>query len=128
MRVLVVDDDDIARELLTSTLREAGHTVFELSFALGAPRVVFERAIEAVVLDVTLPDFNGDKLTRVLRQNSRGRSLAIVLTSSRPVNELYALAMAVDADAVVPKSEIRGRLDLAVAHAVRCRSRPSASP
>jgi CheY-like chemotaxis protein len=35
MRVLVVDDDDIARELLTSTLRHAGHTVFELSSALG---------------------------------------------------------------------------------------------
>ena len=128
MRVLVVDDDDIARELLASTLKQAGHTVFELSSALGAPRAVFEHAIEAVVIDVTLPDLNGDKLTRVLRQNSRGRSLAIVLTSSRPVNELYALATAVDADAVVPKSEVRRRLDLAVAHAVRSRGRPSAPP
>jgi DNA-binding response OmpR family regulator len=128
MRILVVDDDDMARELLTSTLEQAGHTVFELSSALGAPRVVFERAIDAVVLDVMLPDFSGDKLTRVLRQNAQGRSLAIVLTSSRPVAELHALAIAVDADGAVPKSEIRTRLDLAVAHAVRCRSRPSAPP
>jgi CheY-like chemotaxis protein len=125
MRVLVVDDDDIARELLTSTLKQAGHTVFELSSALGAPRAVFEHAVEAVVLDVTLPGFGGDKLTRVLRQNSHGRSLAIVLTSSRPVDELHALAIAVDADAAVPKGEIRARLDLALTHAVRCRERVS---
>ncbi|MBN1609582.1 MAG: response regulator [Polyangiaceae bacterium] len=128
MRVLVVDDDDIARELLASTLKQAGHTVFELSSALGAARVVFERAIEVVVLDVTLPDFSGDKLTRVLRQNAHGRSLAIVLTSSRPAGELHALAIAVGADGAVPKSDIRTRLELAVAHAVRCRSRPSVSP
>jgi DNA-binding response OmpR family regulator len=75
------------------------------------------------VLDVTLLDFSGDKLTRVLRQNSRGCGLAIVLTSSRPADELHVLAMAVDADGAVPKSEIRLRLDLAVRHAVHRRGR-----
>jgi CheY-like chemotaxis protein len=125
MRVLVVDDDEITRELLTSTLRQAGHQVFELSSAIGVSRTVFQRDIEAVILDVVLPGLNGDKLTQVLRQNSRGKDLAIVLISAKPAHELRALAMAADADAIVPKSDIRQRLGTALAQAAQRRLRVS---
>jgi DNA-binding response OmpR family regulator len=125
MRVLVVDDDEITRELLTSTLRQAGHKVFELGSAIGVSRTVFQRDIEAVILDVMLPDLNGDKLVQVLRQNSRGKDLAIVLVSSQPAHELRAIAMAADADAIVPKSDIRQRLGTALAQAVQRRLRVS---
>ena len=36
IRVLVIDDDDVARELLMSTLERGGHAVFELPSAIGA--------------------------------------------------------------------------------------------
>ena len=117
MRILIIDDDDIARELLCSTLKQVGHEVFELATAIGATRAIFEHNIEAVVVDVNLPDISGDKLARVLRQNPRGHSLAIVLVSSRPIDELRALAAIAQADGVVPKSNIRGGLEAALAQA-----------
>jgi CheY-like chemotaxis protein len=122
MRVLVIDDDDIARELVASTLEKLGYSVFELPSAIGATRLIFQRAIEAVVIDVMLPDMNGDKLAKLLRENSRGPRLAIVLISSRPVEELQRLATAADADAVVPKTDIRTRLGLVLKAAHQSRA------
>jgi CheY-like chemotaxis protein len=122
-RVLVIDDDDIARELLTQVLKGVGYTVFTLPSAIGATREIFQNGIDAVVVDVMLPDIDGDKLARVLRQNSRGRGLAIVLVSSRPVEELRALAASAQADMVLPKAQIRARLAEVVAHALELRGK-----
>ena len=121
MRILIIDDDDVARELLSSTLKQSGHKVFELATAIGATRSIFEHGIEAVVVDVNLPDISGDKLARVLRQNPRGARLGIVLVSSRPIDELRALASVCQADAVVSKSDIRSRLEMAVQRACQRR-------
>ena len=128
MRILIIDDDDIARELLCSTLKRLGHEVHELATAIGATRAIFAHDIDAVVVDVMLPDISGDKLARVLRQNSRGQSLAIVLVSSLPIDELRALALVAQADGVVPKSNIRAGLEPALTRAYQRRklaSRPA---
>jgi CheY-like chemotaxis protein len=121
VRVLVIDDDDIARELMVSTLEDAGYVVVSLPSAIGATRTIYKKGIQAVVLDVMMPDINGDKLAKLLRQNARGRNLAIVLVSSRPGDELQLLAASADADAVVGKAEIRTRLTPALAQACRTR-------
>lgn len=121
MRVLVIDDDDIARELLASTLEADGHDVFELPSAIGASREIYRNEIDAVVLDVMMPDINGDKLARLLRGNSRGGALVIVLVSSRPLEELEGLARAAGADAVVAKEHIRKELVAALLRGERLR-------
>lgn len=123
MRILVIDDDDVARELISSVLDDGGHDVFELPSAIGATREIFKNAIDVVVLDVMMPDINGDKLARLLRQNSRGKNLAIILISSRPVSELRALAASASADAVVEKAKIRTQLADAIGRASEARNR-----
>lgn len=122
MRILLIDDDDVVRELLHSTLKRSNHEVFELSTAIGATRVIFEQQIEAVVVDVNLPDMNGDKLTKVLRQNSRGATLGIVLISSLPHDDLRRLGLLSEADSVLSKSNIRSGLEQAIVEARRARA------
>ncbi|HKO92654.1 MAG TPA: response regulator [Polyangiaceae bacterium] len=124
MRVLVIDDDDIARELLCSTLQAAGHETFELQSSIGATRCIHEQKVHAVVLDVMLPTVNGDKLARMLRQSNGGEQLGIVLVSSRPKPELRQLATLAQADDVVTKSEVHRGLVLAVQRAVVRRAGP----
>jgi DNA-binding response OmpR family regulator len=118
MRVLVIDDDDIARELLCSTLKAAGHETFELQSSIGATRCIQEQKVDAVVLDVMLPTVSGDKLARMFRQSSVGEQLGIVLVSSRSKPELRALATLAQADDIVTKSEIQRGLVIAVQRAV----------
>jgi CheY-like chemotaxis protein len=114
LRVLVIDDDDISREVLTSTLREGGHEVFELATAIGATMELYRHHIDAVVLDVMMPDINGDRLAKVLRGNSRGRRIVIILVSSQPLEEIQALAATSTADGAVAKAQVRSQLSALV--------------
>jgi len=109
-RTLVIDDDEIARELVVSTLRDGGYETFELASPIGASQVISREKIEIVVLDIMMPGLSGDKLAKMLRSNPRLGPLGIVLVSSCSPEQLAAVAESVRADAVVRKSEIRQRL------------------
>lgn len=122
-RVLLIDDDDIAREYLASLMRDAGHEVFELPSPIGATRTILSEGIEAVVLDVFMPDMDGDKSAKMLRENSRLSALAIVLVSSSEPEKLREIAERVKADAIVCKADARTNLVSTVRAAIRARSR-----
>jgi chemosensory pili system protein ChpA (sensor histidine kinase/response regulator) len=110
MKALVIDDDDIARELIVSVLESGGYETFDLPSPIGATQVILDRGIEIVVLDLFMPALSGDKLAKMLRSNARLRSLTIVLVSSCDIEQLQGLANSVKANAVVAKHEIRTRL------------------
>ena len=122
MKILVIDDDDIARELLCSTLKAAGHETFELQSSIGATRCIYEQRVDAVVIDVMMPTINGDKLARVFRNNANGEQLGIVLVSSRSRSELEPLTALAQADEIVSKADVRRGLVAAVERAVERRS------
>jgi CheY-like chemotaxis protein len=109
-RTLVIDDDEIARELVVSILREGGYEPFELSSPIGATQMISREKIEIVVLDIMMPGLSGDKLARMLRANPRFGRIGIVLVSSCNLAELQDVAASVRADAVVLKPEIRQKL------------------
>jgi DNA-binding response OmpR family regulator len=111
-RALVIDDDDVARELLATSIRAAGFKTFELPSPIGATQVLVREGIGLLVLDVQMPDMSGDKLARLLRKNTRLKSLAIILVSGCDESELGSLAAGVDADGVVLKSNVRTELAL----------------
>ncbi len=74
-KVLVVEDDDGLRSVMTSCLSRAGFAVS--SVATGADAVAAARAVHpnAMVIDVLLPDAGG---LGVVRELSRERDLASV--------------------------------------------------
>jgi len=123
-RVLVIDDDEIARELLIQELEKSGFEVLSLPSAIGASRLIQTREVDAVVLDVVMPAMSGDKLATLLRHNPRFSKLAVVLVSGEDQMELKRLAASVGADAVVNKKEIRQLLAATVRSALGKRSPP----
>src|SRR6185436_17175817 len=109
-RALVIDDDDIARELVVSILQGGGYETFELSSPIGATQTISREKIELLVLDIMMPGLSGDKLAKMLRANPRLGRIGIVLVSSCNPAELERLAASVRADGVVLKPEIRQKL------------------
>jgi CheY-like chemotaxis protein len=95
---------------LSSLLVEAGHQVWELPSPIGATRTILSEAIEIVILDIFMPQMDGDKSAKMLRENPRLQELAIILVSSCDPARLQTLAERVSADAVVPKSRAREQL------------------
>jgi CheY-like chemotaxis protein len=123
LRVLVVDDDDVARELLASILRGHGHEVLELPSPIGVSRVVQEQRVEVVVIDVFLPGMKGDRLAKLLRNNTRFDHVGVVLVSGDAGINLEQLAVEVGAEAVVGKKSAKSTLGRAVEVAARRGSR-----
>jgi DNA-binding response OmpR family regulator len=58
-RVLVVDDDGDVRELTSTLLRHAGYEVVEAPDGREALRCLYQRPVDAIVLDVSMPDLDG---------------------------------------------------------------------
>ncbi len=64
IRVLVVDDEPSLAELLASVLRYEGWDIAVAADGSSAVRTAHEFQPDAVVLDVTLPDFSGLEVLR----------------------------------------------------------------
>ncbi len=122
-RVLVIDDDEITRELFGSLLRKAGHKVWELPSPIGATRMILTERIDVAVLDVFMPEMDGDKSAKMLRENPRLQDLSLVLASSCSVDELRSVAARVRADGVVSKADARTSL-VPVVQRLLARRRP----
>jgi CheY-like chemotaxis protein len=110
LKVLVIDDDDVARGLIVSVLESGGYRTFDLLSPIGATQAILDKGIDVVVLDLLMPALSGDKLAKMLRANPRLQKLKIVLVSSCSREELQNLAADVDADAVVSKADVRDKL------------------
>jgi CheY-like chemotaxis protein len=81
--LLVIDDDEAKRYLMTTWLRRAGHTVIE-----GATgREALEKAgdAELVLLDVNLPDISGYDVCRQLKADPRTAAIPVVQVSATAI-------------------------------------------
>jgi CheY-like chemotaxis protein len=67
-RVLVVEDNDDAREMLAALLRLLGHEVFEAGTGAAALDPARDHPPAVVIMDIGLPDLDGYEVARRLRQ------------------------------------------------------------
>ena len=81
--VLVVDDDQAKRYLLTTWLRRAGHTVIEA----GTGREALDEvsAAELVLLDVNLPDISGYEVCRRIKGDPSTAALPVIQVSATAI-------------------------------------------
>jgi two-component system response regulator MprA len=86
--VLVVDDEQGLRELLEYGLRQAGFDVSSAADAFTALQLVRERAPEAIILDVMLPEIDGFALLPELRRLTPAP--VVMLTARTEIDEKLA--------------------------------------
>ena len=83
-RVLVIEDDNDIRRLITDALRNAGLDVVAAVDAGQALRTALARKPAAVVLDIGLPDFDGTQFVARWRERRPDASdVPIVVVSGR---------------------------------------------
>ncbi|HSC86229.1 MAG TPA: response regulator [Polyangiaceae bacterium] len=110
LRVLVIDDSDLARAHLCAIASSAGMEVFEQTSAIGATRTILRNEIEVVIVDISMPGLSGDRLIQLLRDNKRFARLAIVVVSAKPAGELAEFEKALAVDAVLSKERAEAEL------------------
>jgi adenylate cyclase len=79
--VLVIDDDQIARELIANYLREAGFSVVTAVSGREGLKRAEELHPIAITLDVLMPDIDGWTVLAALRRNPRLSNIPVVMAT-----------------------------------------------
>ncbi len=104
-KVLVLDDDASFRALARAILEPAGFEVIESRDVRECLRRLREQAIDAVILDVVMPERDGFEALRELKELFQ--ETRIVAVSGAPLSKLYlAMSAHLGADASLEKSKI----------------------
>jgi CheY-like chemotaxis protein len=99
-RVLVVEDDPDTRQLLVSAIADAGFEPIPALDGQHALRTALAVEPSAIVLDLMLPDINGEDFVRAYRRQSSTIAPILVVSARR---DAEAIGKQIGARAVLPK-------------------------
>jgi len=81
-RVLACDDDATALMVVRAALEAAGHTALTTGDPQSAVEIAVSMHVDAVVLDVVMPDVNGYEVLRGIRHHPAVDKLPVLMLSS----------------------------------------------
>ncbi|HVR72128.1 MAG TPA: response regulator, partial [Vicinamibacteria bacterium] len=81
--LLVVDDNDLIRELLTVFFGQRGYTVLEAENGPEALAMVASHAVDLVLLDVMMPEVSGLDVLQELRLLREPSDLPIIMITAK---------------------------------------------
>jgi len=85
-RVLVVDDEMPARDLLTNLLGRLGHTAEAASSAVEALSKIERAEFDLILTDFNMPGMKGDELAHEIKK--RKQEMPVVLVTASPPENL----------------------------------------
>lgn len=117
--ILVVDDEESARELFSLWLEEAGYQVLTGNDVGSCLRVVAESEPEAVILDLRLPPGAWGGLDALASLGQQYPSLPVIIVSSKADVKKAAESIRLGAYDFIDKNDALDQLVITVANALR---------
>lgn len=106
IKILVVDDDMILREMYEARLKEEGYVIVGASDGEEALSKVKSEKPELILLDIMMPKVNGIDVMKKLRADESTANIPVILLTAL-VREIDKVKdMMKDCDAYLIKSEI----------------------
>ena len=102
-RIYVVDDEPDMVELLATVLRGEGHEVETYTDGRAALARVLEEPPDLLLLDLMMPDLDGFELLKLLRLDSRGRHVVVLVVSARTGHRAQLETLQLGANAYIYK-------------------------
>jgi two-component system KDP operon response regulator KdpE len=100
-RILVVDDEPQIRKFLRISLGANGHEVIEAETAEQGTELARTRKIDLVILDLGLPDVDGQEIISAIRENSKV-PIIVLSVRAQEVDKVEALDRGADDYVVKP--------------------------
>jgi DNA-binding NtrC family response regulator len=116
IRVLVVDDKELMRDSVATTLSRAGHTVVTASGGKNALTKLAERPCDVVITDLQMPEIGGIELLEEIRK--RDEQIAVIFMTAYGTVETAVQAMKLGAFDYITKPFSGDELIVAVERAV----------
>ena len=118
IRVLLVDDSDVTREMIRRLLEDAGFGVTSVGSAEDALHALEARRIDCIVTDIEMPGMDGLELTRAVRSDSGRADLPVVVVSTLDRQADRLAGLEAGADAYLTKQGLDARELVALIHRV----------
>lgn len=96
-RILIIDDEEDIREILSYNLQKEGYQVFQASTGREGIELAISQKPDLVLLDVMMPEMDGIEVCQTLRENSKTKDIRICFLTAR--NEDYSQIAGLDAGA-----------------------------
>ena len=111
-RVLVVDDSELTAQWLERELCSKGFEVSIADSADEATKIILRKQTrpDLVLLDVKMPNVNGEQLCRFIKSNSLFAGIKVLLCSGERIEELERICREAGADGYVAKDAVLGQL------------------
>lgn len=125
-RVLVIDDDPFARDLLERFLSREGFQADIAADGKTGLRMARENQPDVIILDVKMPDMDGWSVLTQIKDEPALRDIPVIMVT---MTENRDLSLALGASDFLPKPIERQRLvDILVRHVRRRDTMPTPSP
>ena len=103
IRVLLVDDSRVTREMIRRLLEDAGFAVTPSRSAEEARDLLAQSEFDCLITDIEMPEMDGLDLTRHLRADERYEDLPIIVVSTRDRLSDHRAGIDAGADAYLSK-------------------------
>ena len=111
-RFLIVDDSEMTARIIEADLAAKGFEVHVADTADKATKIILKKQTrpDLVLLDVRMPNVNGEQFCRFIKSNSLFRGIKVLLCSGENVEELQRICREAGADGYLPKDAVMSSL------------------
>lgn len=102
--ILIIDDDEQVRELLYQTLSTAGYSACLASSGMEAIRALKQVPIDAVVLDLVMPEMDGFEVLQHVKSDSKLRDIPVFVMTGKDLTKNERAALKKETAALIQKN------------------------
>ena len=103
-RILVVDDNEMNRDILMRHLERQGHQVVSSDTGSKALQILAEESFDLVLLDILMPGLNGYQVLEKMKADPSLRQIPVIMISALDETDSVVHCIALGAEDYLPKS------------------------
>jgi CheY-like chemotaxis protein/anti-sigma regulatory factor (Ser/Thr protein kinase) len=107
-RILIIDDNEVARFTLNRLLRRQGLQIAEASSGREGLEIAHEQIPDAIILDLMMPDIDGFAVLDALRSDPKLAEIPVMVYTSKVLDDAERSRLLQHARILLSKSEIAG--------------------
>lgn len=111
-RILVIDDDEVARYMLARLLADGPYEIIEAADGAEGIRLARERQPQLIFLDFVLPGMTAFDVLDELKLDASTRHVPVIIHTSKVLGEVERQRLADDAHAILPKQNLNREVAL----------------
>ena len=101
--ILVVDDNELNRDLLSRRLRRDGHTVIVAEHGRAALDRLVQQPFDLVLLDIMMPELTGYEVLEIMKGDASLAHIPVVMITAATEEESIVRCLQLGADDHLPK-------------------------